>query len=54
VLEEGLGRPVFDGAEAVEAAEVVHAVHPSNPTAIVVWRFELSTVASVLRVQPIA
>jgi hypothetical protein len=34
LLEEGLRILVLDGAEPVEAAEVVHAVHPSNPTAI--------------------
>ena len=33
---------VLDRAEPVEAAEVVHAVHAENPTAIVLWRFELS------------
>ena len=32
---------MFDGAEPVEAAEVVHAVHAENPTAIILWRFEL-------------
>ncbi len=40
--EEGLGILVLDGAESVEAAEVVHAVHPSNPTAIASRGFELS------------
>ncbi len=30
-----------DGAETVEATEVVHAVHPSNPTAIAASGFEL-------------
>jgi hypothetical protein len=32
---------MLDRAEAIEAAEVVHAVHAENPTAIVLWRFEL-------------
>jgi hypothetical protein len=32
---------MLDGAETVEAAEVVHAVHPSNPTAIASSKFEL-------------
>jgi hypothetical protein len=39
--EEGLGILVFDGAEPVEAAEVVYAVHVVNPTAIDSERFEL-------------
>ena len=41
LVEKRLGRLVLDRAEAVEAAEVVHAVHAENPTAIVLWRFEL-------------
>ena len=42
MLEEWLLVLVFDGTEPVEATEVVHAVHSENPTAIVLWRFELS------------
>jgi hypothetical protein len=39
--EERLGHLVLDGAEPVEAAEVVHAVHVENATAIGLLSFEL-------------
>ena len=42
LVEQWLARPRARRAEPVQAAEVVHAVHTENPTAIVLWRFELS------------
>jgi hypothetical protein len=41
VVEERLGLRVLDGAEPVDAAEVVHAVHVPNPTAVTLLIFEL-------------
>jgi hypothetical protein len=42
LVEVRFGHFMIDGAEPVEAAEVVHAVRPSNLTAIDSLRFDLS------------